>query len=135
MISLNLEEVTALAKEVVAEAGPDHVAPAYIGDLVDPTRGPEAMCRYITPEGVPSCIVGSILVKAGMPTDSFSYVEGEGWFLAEKSLSGLTLSRPASNLLKDLQHAQDRKVPWGPTLEGVLNGLSLEAILQPYQSE
>ena len=118
---LTTEDVIRFAREAVEEMGADHISPAYRTgddeiptDEIDPLRHPHSLCRYVTPDGKPGCIVGHVLHKAGVTLDALSEQEGNG---AYSVASGVEIEVTGVETLSKFQRLQDGGVPWGFILD------------------
>ena len=95
-----------LLRELVAEFGEDYV--------YEPPDG-EA-CRYVH-DGRPSCGVGYVLVRAGVPVEVLQAVDGSDFAAVHEAVVFEEYVEPdALDLLSDFQDAQDARVPWGEAL-------------------
>lgn len=99
------EYVTRLMEAAVELKGED-----YVYDQKDPG----GMCYYIR-DGQPSCIVGHVLVMAGVEPERIGLKEYLG---AWRAVPELTDWDPdIVKALSDAQAAQDHGAPWGEALE------------------
>lgn len=102
---------------VVAEAGRDYRYEKIGGE-----------CRYVH-NGEPSCGVGRVLVRLGLPIAELAKYEGLsalglGSYLTnncEKRGLPLLLAEDASKVLDEFQHNQDQAAPWGDALDAAEN--------------
>lgn len=105
MISLTYDRAVQLLNDAVKEKGHDYVYPS---------RGE---CVYIK-DGKPSCIVGHVLVAAGLPVIAFGGCSGEmrhnsaGIRHLSKVLE-LDMDHDTVELLREVQWSQDNGTPWG----------------------
>lgn len=129
-----LAEVTAqrvleVAREVVAEAGEDYV----YAPQPDP-RDVNGLCLYVDAEDKPSCIIGRIAHRLGVPVEVLRS-EGDLWI--DESVPSLVQTRAADPLLSALglpghlvpalanaQWSQDQSQPWGAVLRDLEGELS-----------
>jgi hypothetical protein len=118
MINLTYDKAVSLIREAIAEKGED-----YVYEKIDDG------CYYVH-GGQPSCLVGHVLVRAGVNMD---LLEAEGGLYdahgyadalcGELEREGiLTAGRRTIRLLNEVQYNQDRGVSWGAALE---SGLAL----------
>lgn len=121
MIKIDYNTAVSTANEIIAEAGPDHVYEMTV------THGSTRLvCSYLEEDEngmltVPSCIVGRILHKLGVPASAMEpYNTGATASQLLGTLSTdelLTFTPKASNFLSKLQLEQDSKEPWGDAME------------------
>lgn len=103
-----------LLREVIAEKGEDYVYPRR--DARDVGHGVVVTCFYAEYDQ-PSCIVGHVLHRAGVPLDQMAVIEGltpvddaaRPWF-AEHA------DDDARRLLNEVQANQDEQHSWGESL-------------------
>lgn len=113
-INLDLPTVRKFLAEALAEKGADYVYPQ---DRQTTPRGDHLACRYLDydaqhlPVG-PSCIVGHVLVKAGVPMEDLGANEGRPAFrVLPKFFPGM--SPVLGDALSTCQAEQDLGKPWG----------------------
>lgn len=113
-LPLSYDRTLALLREVIAEFGEDHIAPWL------ELAGIEAACRYVI-DGEPSCIVGQVFYRAGVPIAELEAIEGIG---ADDLAAAPQLRDWADNrsllLLGLIQEEQDNGRPWGVALSNAL---------------
>jgi|SRR6266704_38148 len=103
-----------LLKEVVAEAGRDHVYEAH-----DEPR----TCTYVVPGGDrPDCIVGRVLHRYGMPIEELQAWDRPTMTVVrvwEQDVTGVRRWMPEATmrLLRAAQSVQDQRHPWGEALD------------------
>ncbi len=120
-VEIDLQTAVRLAEEVVAAAPEGYV---YINNNGEVAREgaygiPAYSCDYFTPRGEGSCIVGKVVLAAGVSyyaaarnTGSFAH-----YYLSELNSDGIaSISRDAIEFLDRLQFAQDRGTPWASAL-------------------
>lgn len=109
---LTLERAIELTREVVAEFGPDHV---YVKQL---DSNEDRTCFYVH-DGAPSCLVGHVLHRHGVPPEAFATLEGEA---ANEVVDMLTDAEERVALfLNTVQIEQDEGAVWGDALEAALS--------------
>jgi hypothetical protein len=99
-----------LLREVVAEAGRDHLA--------------TDMCTYVHVTGErPHCIVGRVLYRAGVTLDELSAMDNVTPTNIDRVRmpSRVWLTWPARMVLCRAQHVQDWGHPWGKALDEALS--------------
>lgn len=120
--------VTRLMEEAVALKGEDYVYEQRKPDDFGET------CDYIR-DGQPSCIVGHVLVAAGVRPEVLSNHEGEGAYSAINTLAhcggqeGLiewAADNDLRSALNDAQGAQDAGRTWGEALGAYKSMLGVE---------
>lgn len=113
-INLTSGLVSQLLRKVVNEAGADHV---------DPNAANGSVCEYTSSDSnggnlVPECIVGRIMVEAGVPVEALARCSGDAedliHYLIDDLEIDLTVSRDARILLLTAQSLQDQGLKWGP---------------------
>jgi len=133
MIQITKDDVIRSVRELISERGAQYVNPRYKATLNEelgidavtdePTPNGndyDGICRYVAPDGTASCIVGSVLAKAGVTTEALSLCEGTS---ARQTLDKLhhedvtRVDNDADHLLVDLQSHQDSGKPWGAVAE------------------
>lgn len=108
MEPLTFDRAVELAKEVVIEFGAGYVYPSSHRIVQNGTSTPS--CVYVH-EGKPSCLVGQILHKHGVPVEELAKHEFQGaWTISEK-LAGASFE--ASYFLDVAQYKQDTGASWG----------------------
>lgn len=110
--TLDLETVRGYLAEAVAEKGADYVY------LIDGSGTGD--CNYLTycdgaPTG-PSCLVGHVLVKAGVPMDLIAKAEGQNAEYALRTV-GVDVTEGMACALNQAQSAQDAWDTWGKAVE------------------
>ena len=119
-INLTTRNVSQLLRKVVNEAGPDHVDPNAV----------RSVCEYTSSDSngenlVPECIVGRIMVEAGVPVEVLSQCTGDAedliYYLVKNHGINLTVSRDARILLLTAQSLQDQGLKWGPIANALDN--------------
>jgi len=129
MIQITKDDVVRSVQELVSERGRQYVNPRYLiaagnaydADKVTDVEAPygqsyDGICRYVDPEGKPSCIVGSVLAKLGVSIDELKKHEGTSAGMLTRALTGegiIGIDADAAYLLDDLQTVQDAGKPWG----------------------
>jgi hypothetical protein len=114
MIELNYATTVEILDGLVEEFGSDHV---YV-------KGAYGKCDYVR-DGKPSCIVGHVLAKVGVPIERLEaadkYVFGGG--VSARSLlrdlkedGVLQCDESVRALLSEAQSAQDSLTPWGDSV-------------------
>jgi hypothetical protein len=121
MIELNRSLVDTYLDEAVAEFGGDYVY----------SKSDTGSCNYVR-DGAPSCLVGQVLAKAGVPLDRL-VVADQGQYgggvpaddlLAELVEEGvLRYDGEAITLLSVAQHRQDSGSPWAAAVRAARNAL------------
>lgn len=118
-----MEQITArraleLITDVVDRAGEDFVYEHK--DMTDlrgsfEYGGLSRGCRYVE-EGHPSCLVGHVLVRAGVAIETLNKLDVLG--VSAKSLAdyGVRVDGKASNVLCTAQRVQDSGKSWGEAL-------------------
>lgn len=115
------DRVKSVLQQVVRE-NPGRIAEKYrIGDYTG--------CRYLDPEGEPSCVVGVTLDRLGIPRDEIGEMDTEANFLGQ-SVPQVVLGSDAPfwrafdlgarRLLALTQGQQDSGDTWGEALEYAL---------------
>jgi|SRR5690349_7508055 hypothetical protein len=119
MIELNRSLVDTYLDEAVAEFG--EVA----------WRGGNGSCKYVR-NGAPSCLVGQVLAKAGVPLDRLEVADSEHFghgvpaddLLVELRQEGvLTYDNEVVDLLSGVQWRQDEGISWGRAVRAARNSL------------
>lgn len=101
----NEQYVLRLMEAVVNKMGADYVYPER-----------ELGCQYVR-DGQPSCIVGHVLVEAGVPVDEIGKHEGRSaWAMAPDVTPWGDKGTPVIEALDAAQHAQDTGSTWGEAL-------------------
>lgn len=105
-VTLDESDVIRELYAAVADRGEDYV---YIAD--------EHGCAYLTQYGTPSCIVGVVLTRLGVPTSAFARkntcrISGIWADLVNDHLVVPPTPR-IRQLLDRVQRLQDSKKPWG----------------------
>lgn len=124
MIELTFEKTVQLLREAVAERGEDFV---YEPDDV------EEGCTYVhrgdDDSLCPGCLVGDVLIRAGVPAETFIDLdinkETGAWLALEKlKAAGLIdYDRATEVTLHRAQLEQDEKQTWGDAMEiGIIKG-------------
>lgn len=99
-----------LLAELVTEFGADYV--------YEPPDG--TACVYVW-DGEPSCGVGHVLYRAGVPLDVLRAVDGTYVAGVHEAVVFEDFAEPAAlDLLSDFQDGQDASVPWGEALRRAL---------------
>jgi hypothetical protein len=115
MLELSFEEAVSLVREIVEKYGEDYVYPQ--GDL--------GKCDYVR-EGQPSCLVGHVLVRKGVPIERLQKADklmGGAGVTAEMLLPELQMEEVlkttdrAAIFLDTVQSGQDEGVAWGDALD------------------
>lgn len=115
MIELNRSLVDTYLDEAVAEFGEDYVY----------SQGDTGSCNYVR-SGAPSCLVGQVLAKAGVPLDRLAAADlgqfGSGTpandLLAELNEEGvLKYDGEVITLLSGAQYWQDIGYTWGASVQ------------------
>lgn len=132
--TLTVSDVTRLVAEAIEEKGADHVSPLYFvdkfadGPMRPSTREDEnrvdvdSACRYVAPDGSAGCIVGQVLIKAGVPREVLSSREGKSAtrvLAAWDVIQFANATDEARTLLSDMQSLQDHGIPWGWMAENI----------------
>lgn len=120
MINLTYDKAVSLIREAIAEKGE-----GYVYEKINDG------CYYVH-EGQPSCLVGQVLVKAGVDMDLLNADDPSALYEAHGYADALcdrleaegilTAGRRTIRLLNEVQYNQDRSVPWGAALN---SGLAL----------
>ena len=121
MIELNRSLVDTYLDEAVAEFGEDYVY----------SQDDTGSCNYVR-NGAPSCLVGQVLAKAGVPLDRLAAADcgafGGGTCandlleeLAEEGI--LSYDSQVIRLLFKVQYRQDSGYTWGDSVRGARNAL------------
>lgn len=107
-----------LAREFPNKIAPRfHIGEAYYG------------CRYLDPDGCPSCIVGVALDRLGIPREEIAFMDSEGDYTTPHAPSPVQKSNaefwasfdvPGRILLAKAQYHQDRGRTWGDAVERAL---------------
>lgn len=133
MYKLDTAAVRLLVAEAIEEKGADHVSPLYFDENNDGPLRPsiyedvnrasgDSACRYVAPNGEAGCIVGQVLIKAGVPRELLSSMEGKS---APRVLGAwdvnqaVEITDDAKKLLADMQCLQDNGIPWGWMAENI----------------
>jgi hypothetical protein len=121
MIELTHSLIDTYLDEAVAEFGEDYVY----------SRGGSGSCNYVR-NGAPSCLVGQVLAKAGVPLERLKRAD-EGHFdngvpaddlLVELRQEGvLTCDSEVVSLLSEVQWRQDEGTSWGSVVRFARNYL------------
>lgn len=114
MIELSYSTTVKILDDLVEEFGSDYVYEA----------GPLGACNYIR-KGEPSCIVGHVLVKVGVPVKRLKVADGPfgGGMGAHVLLDGLKeegviqFDGSVRSLLREAQYSQDNGNTWGRSVE------------------
>lgn len=101
-----------LLEELVAEFGEDYVY-----------RPPDGThCVYVHDDR-PSCGVGHVLARAGVPVEVLASVDGTDFATVTEAVVFEDYAEPdALDLLGDFQCAQDALAPWGESLRRAVGG-------------
>lgn len=103
-----------LLEEVVTEHGSETV---YQKAITAWTNGTER-CVYTVDDGSPSCLVGHVLVRAGITAERIDEMGiNEGTSARNLYLHFDGIERDASKVLQAAQAVQDQGRPWGEALE------------------
>lgn len=115
MIELTYTTAVEILDGLVEEFGDDYVYP----------RGENGKCDYVR-DGKPSCIVGHVLAKVGVPIERLEVADA-GVFGCGVSAFGLLSALHAEyvlrfdgsvrNLLTEAQCRQDGSAPWGEAVK------------------
>jgi len=118
---ITLAIVTELLHRAVEEKGAGYVYPR--------STDFETRCLYVE-NGAPSCIVGHVLVEAGLPVEVVAMLDtfnGNGWGggvgagrLAELPFKRYNISLPAASVLAIAQAEQDAGATWGEAVARAL---------------
>ena len=92
-----------LMREVVAEYGENYVYPTVGG-----------VCRYVDDGGSPSCLVGHVLHRFGVPLKDIERHEDSDAATVARILTNATPR--AQDVLREAQGHQDRGSLWGVAL-------------------
>lgn len=120
---MSVEEVRALIVRAIEEKGADYRY--QMPTQVDPETGDEWQdCVYVA-DGQPSCLVGHVLVMAGVPMPSILPYEGTSadatWGSLMDGTPPTTYVRGESSVVAQAlwaaQQAQDNGKTWGEALE------------------
>lgn len=113
--------VTDLLQQAVEAKGAGYVYPRSL-DF-------ETRCLYVE-NGEPSCIVGHVLVAAGLPVEMVAELDtfnGNGWGggvgagrLAQRPFARYNISLPAASILGAAQAEQDGGSTWGDAVAAAL---------------
>lgn len=109
-IEITLDKALKALDEAVAEKGREYVYPE--GQRINYT------CQYLTPDGKGSCLVGSALLRLGVPVEVLPQ-HGDAGMGAEDLLDLLrerdvaTYEPEVATLFVTAQMEQDSGVPWG----------------------
>lgn len=155
-MELNRASVINFATQAIEERGEEYVNPLY-GYLME--EGPHGgaaipmdefasalnchekdgdMCRYVDPQGQPSCIVGTVLAAAGVPVNVLQGLEG---IAAREVLKNdsvqeyVQATSEAVRALVELQTAQDSSVAWKFALDGYLNNFPSSRIISMWDEQ
>lgn len=111
MEALTLDRAQQLAREVVEEFGADYVYPEEHRQFCAGVK----MCVYVH-DGKPSCLVGQILARHGVPVVDMALMEFRGAF---KVTQDLVPGTPLDTLrfLDRIQGQQDEGWSWGSVLD------------------
>lgn len=121
MIELNRSLVDTYLDEAVAEFGEDYVD----------SKGGNGSCKYVR-DGAPSCLVGQVLAKVGVPLDRLKVADlgqyGGGVpaddLLVELEDEGvLKYDTGVIALLSEAQRKQDIGYTWGSAVRAARNTL------------
>lgn len=148
-MELNRASVINFATQAIEERGEGYVNPLY-GYLLGAPHGGASipmdefasalechekdgdMCRYVDPQGQPSCIAGTILAAAGVPVSVLQGLEGTAVreVLKDDSVQEyVQATSEAVRALVELQTAQDSGVAWKFALDGYLNNFPSSRII------
>lgn len=108
MEPLTFDRAVELAKEVVIEFGAGYVYPSSHRIVQNGTSTPS--CVYVH-EGKPSCLVGQILHKHGVPVEELAQHEFQGAWTVSGILADADY--PAQFFLDTAQAKQDQGTSWG----------------------
>ena len=121
-VKIDLETAVRLAEEVVAAAPKGYVYTNPQGQVADTDAygSSTTSCDYFTPDGEGSCIVGKVILAAGVSyyaadrnTGSYAH-----YYLSELNSDGIIdISHDAIEFLHKVQYEQDRGTPWATALE------------------
>lgn len=118
MIKLTDQDVINTLAEIVSEYGDDHVYEA-----------PMDRCVYVH-GGQPSCLVGKMLHKVGIPLEKLEKFDLDNGTPAAMAISCLMqadvidVSSEAIQALSEVQSTQDAGYPWGVALQSAKSVLS-----------
>ncbi len=121
MIELNRSLVDTYLDEAVAEFGEDYVY----------SQGDYGSCDYVR-DGAPSCLVGQVLAKAGVPLERLKEADqGQhgGGVAANDLIVGLgeegvlSYDSQVIRLLFEAQYRQDSGYTWGASVQLARNAL------------
>lgn len=126
-LELTIERARELLVEAVEEKGADYIYPLWDSPNIECLYG-----NYADPQNIsyndsfeeqgcdgPGCIVGHVLVKAGVSQETLYQNEGTGAVSLVAKLQGSDQFRgtPLSNALSAAQSKQDNGSTWGEALE------------------
>ena len=118
------DRVVEVTKQVVAEHGMEHV---YEKPMVNRLGGEMAMCLYVH-NGRPSCLVGHVLHRLGVPLDVLAQGDDQSQDASSMCYEVLYNTDFADEMiasfLSTVQATQDAGYTWGYALE---SGLKLLA--------
>lgn len=108
-----------LLTDIVDKAGDGYVYEKRdmtdIRGEMDYPEGSPVGCRYVEGEN-PSCLVGHVLVRAGVPVDRLQSLDVSGASASNLKDYGLDVTPEASRILVAAQRHQDRGETWGIAL-------------------
>lgn len=110
---INLEQAISFAEEMIREKGADYI---YVNpDGVSSTDGADC-CNWDRNTNQPSCIVGWILYRAGVPEEKLIDHNTEAVYMFKEYLEGCDFGK-VFEFLANLQNLQDQGETWGKALE------------------
>jgi hypothetical protein len=104
-----LDQVLVALREVVAENGADYLYASPAGEFSDACV--YAYRDYETGQGEPSCLVGQVYVRLGIPIELILELDGPVWDTIDPlEREGYTFEEEAVNALERAQNIQDKSV-------------------------
>ncbi len=121
-VKIDLQTAVRLAEEAVADAPKGYIYTNPQGQVADTDAygSPTISCDYFTDEGEGSCIVGQVILAAGVSYEDANHSTGmyADNYLHILQMQGVVrISDDAIDFLRTAQYAQDRGIPWATALE------------------
>jgi hypothetical protein len=114
MSQLTAPQTLDLLKQVVAIKGEGYIYPE------SEKEAPDGSCRYVLPNGSPSCIVGYVLDLVGLDLaelfPDFDYNTLPVTMVAKRTEVGSMFDEKALEVLTGAQDYQDLEYTWGESL-------------------
>jgi hypothetical protein len=117
MIRIDEKLALELLRKAVEAQGEDHV---------DPNAADGRACQYVDNQGAPSCIVGHVMVLAGLSSSELTE-EGDVWDLCQNldHSERAYVTRDAIYVLSAAQELQDNRGSWGEALKAAEAGAKI----------